>query len=105
MNLGHPSLRPPTGGRLGYTRRRPAEDPSHGHPAAGHGAGGGGLLLESHPRLTVIGEASNRMEALAVATREQPDVILLDADSGVEISLEILPELFAAVRPKLAWSR
>jgi two-component system nitrate/nitrite response regulator NarL len=55
------------------------------------------LLLESHSRLTVIGEASNRMEALAVATREQPDVILLDADSGVEISLEILPELFAAV--------
>jgi len=55
------------------------------------------LLLESHPRLTVIGEASNRGEALAVVTRERPDVILLDADPGFETSLEILTELLSAV--------
>jgi DNA-binding NarL/FixJ family response regulator len=55
------------------------------------------LLLESHPRLTVTGEASNRLEALAVATREQPDVILLDLDPGDEISLDLLPELLAVV--------
>jgi DNA-binding NarL/FixJ family response regulator len=55
------------------------------------------LLLESHPRLTVIGEASNQKEALAVVTHEQPDVVLLDIEPGVEPSLAILSDLLAAV--------
>jgi len=54
------------------------------------------LLLESHPGLTVIGEASDRIEALGVATCEQPDVILLDLDPGGETSLDLLPELLTA---------
>jgi DNA-binding NarL/FixJ family response regulator len=45
----------------------------------------------------VIGEASNRTEALAVVTREQPDVVLLDIEPGVETSLALLSELLAAV--------
>jgi DNA-binding NarL/FixJ family response regulator len=51
------------------------------------------LLLESHPGLAVVGEASEGAEALALATREQPDVVLLDLDSGGETALDLIPEL------------
>ena len=54
------------------------------------------MLIESRSGLKVVGEASNRTEALTVAAREQPDIILLDLDlSGVN-SLDFLPELFTA---------
>jgi DNA-binding NarL/FixJ family response regulator len=53
------------------------------------------LLVESHPGLQIIGEAKNRSEALASATIEQPDVIVLDLDLGEENALDFLPELLA----------
>ncbi len=53
-------------------------------------------LIEQRPGLTVIGEAANRADALAIAAREQPDIILLDLDLGGENSLDFLPELFTA---------
>jgi len=40
------------------------------------------MLLESEPGLTVVGEATTIAEALALATREQPALILLDLDLG-----------------------
>jgi DNA-binding NarL/FixJ family response regulator len=36
------------------------------------------MLLESQAGISVVGEAANHTDALAIATREQPDIILLD---------------------------
>jgi len=51
------------------------------------------LLIESRPDLMVVGEAANSTDALALAAREQPDVILLDLDLGAENGLDLLPGL------------
>src|SRR5687768_17404531 len=53
------------------------------------------LLLESEPGLKVVGEASNREEALTVAAREKPDLILLDLQLAQDNSLHFLPDLLA----------
>jgi two-component system nitrate/nitrite response regulator NarL len=54
------------------------------------------LLIESGPGFAVVGEADNRDGAVAVVTREQPDVILLDLDLDGQSSLEFFPELASA---------
>jgi len=54
------------------------------------------MLIESQPGFTVIGEAAERNGALALATREQPDIILLDLDLGDSSGLDLLPELRTA---------
>jgi len=54
------------------------------------------LLIESQPGITVVGEASNGAEALAVVARTQPDVIVLDLDLGEESGLDCFPDLRAA---------
>src|SRR5919108_191867 len=51
------------------------------------------MLLESQPGLTVVGEVSHPEEALAIALREHPDVILLDLDLGDANGLDMLPQL------------
>jgi DNA-binding NarL/FixJ family response regulator len=51
------------------------------------------LLIEYCSEMLVVGEAGNRAEALAVAAREQPQIILLDLDLHGESSLDFLPEL------------
>ncbi|MDQ4079086.1 MAG: response regulator transcription factor [Chloroflexota bacterium] len=48
-------------------------------------------LLESRPRLTVVGEAKNNQEGLATVVQHQPDVILLDGADANGINL--VPEL------------
>jgi DNA-binding NarL/FixJ family response regulator len=48
--------------------------------------------------MKVVGMAGNRAEALDIATREKPDVILLDLDLGGEDSLTFLPELREAAK-------
>jgi DNA-binding NarL/FixJ family response regulator len=53
------------------------------------------LLLESQNGLSVLGEASNCPDAVALAAREQPDIILLDLDLGDVHGLDCLPELLA----------
>jgi len=54
------------------------------------------MLLESQPGMVVIGEASCRASALAMAAREQPDLILFDLDLGGEMALDCIPDLLAA---------
>ena len=54
------------------------------------------LLIETHARMNVVGEAGNRAEALAVARREQPDIILLDLVLGEEDGLDLIEEICAA---------
>jgi DNA-binding NarL/FixJ family response regulator len=50
-------------------------------------------LVESRPALTVVGDAGNSADALTLATREKPDVIVLDLDLGTESGLDLLPQL------------
>jgi two-component system, NarL family, nitrate/nitrite response regulator NarL len=54
------------------------------------------MLLESHPELEVVGEAYCRADALAMTTREQPDLIVLDLDLGGDMALDCIPDLLAA---------
>jgi two-component system, NarL family, nitrate/nitrite response regulator NarL len=54
------------------------------------------MFLESEPGVTVVGEASGPEEALAVAIREQPNIILLEIDLGDANGLDLLPQLHAA---------
>ena len=54
------------------------------------------LLLTRQPGFEVVGEASNRLEALQLLKREQPDVTLLSIDSNYGSSLDFLPDLFGA---------
>jgi DNA-binding NarL/FixJ family response regulator len=54
------------------------------------------MLLESQPELTVVGEAANRAEALEIASREQPDIVVLELDAATHNGLDIILELHAA---------
>lgn len=55
------------------------------------------ILIENYEGMKVVGEAGNRVDALAVAAREQPNIVLLDLDLGVESGLTFLRELLTAV--------
>src|SRR5688500_4320177 len=50
-------------------------------------------IIEGHERMRVVGEASDHASALAVATDQQPDIILLDLDLGNENGFDLLPEV------------
>lgn len=51
-------------------------------------------LIESEKsKMEVVGQARNRAEALSLAQKARPDVILLDLDLGRESSLDFLPDL------------
>ena len=56
------------------------------------------MLLESQPGITVVGEAATCADALELATRAQPDVIVLDLDLGGENAVESIPALLQAAR-------
>jgi two-component system nitrate/nitrite response regulator NarL len=56
------------------------------------------IALDRHPHLSVVGEAGNRADALAIVASERPDIILLDLDLGGASSLDFLPELLAAAK-------
>lgn len=51
------------------------------------------MLIDQNPAMKVVGLAGNRLEALAMAAREQPNLIVLDIMLGDEDGLTILPEL------------
>ncbi len=53
------------------------------------------LLIENQQGLTVVGEASGRPDALEVAEREQPDIILLDLTLPGTDGIDLIPELLA----------
>jgi two-component system nitrate/nitrite response regulator NarL len=56
------------------------------------------LLIESRPSLKVMGEAGNRADALNIASREQPDVIVLDLNLGNDNGLSLLPDLLGVAK-------
>ena len=50
-------------------------------------------LIESRGGMTVVGDAGNRADALALAAREKPDIIVLDLDLGKDSGLSLIPDL------------
>jgi len=48
--------------------------------------------------MTLVGEAANRQDGLALAASEQPDIILLDLDLGDDSGIDIIPELLELSR-------
>jgi DNA-binding NarL/FixJ family response regulator len=54
-------------------------------------------LISTRADMQVIGDAGTGEAAIALARREQPDVIVLDLDLGLESGLSLLPELLEAV--------
>lgn len=57
------------------------------------------LIIQKDPTLQIIGEASNRSEALALTQQKQPDVVLLDLDLGSENGLDFIPSLLDHAPP------
>lgn len=51
------------------------------------------LLIENEPDMAVVGEARTSAEALAIAARAQPDVVVLDLDLGGEDAVDSLGAL------------
>jgi DNA-binding NarL/FixJ family response regulator len=51
------------------------------------------MLIENHRGMVVVGEAGTRNDALSIAAREKPTIILLDLDMGKESGLDFLREL------------
>jgi two-component system, NarL family, nitrate/nitrite response regulator NarL len=51
------------------------------------------MLIENHPGMLVVAMASNRGEALERASKDSPNLILLDLDLGGESALSFLPQL------------
>src|SRR5262249_1969252 len=52
-------------------------------------------LIQTQDSLKVVGEASNRKEALEIAEREKPDIILLDIELGSESGLDFIADLLS----------
>src|ERR1044071_813255 len=51
------------------------------------------MLIENHPGMTVVAMASNRAEAMELAARDSPNLILLDLDLHGESALTFLAQL------------
>jgi DNA-binding NarL/FixJ family response regulator len=56
------------------------------------------ILIENQPGMKVVGEAGTRIEALALTASQQPDLILLDLDLGVDSGVDFIPELLATAQ-------
>ena len=54
------------------------------------------MLIDNHEGMIVVGEAGTRIDALAITSHEQPDIILLDLDIGGESGLDFLRELLGS---------
>ena len=55
-------------------------------------------LIGSRPGMTIVGDAGGGSSALQIASRMQPDVIVLDLDLGEGSGLTLIPELLKAVK-------
>ena len=61
--------------------------------------GGFRAILESRPDLEVVGEAENGVEAVALADRRRPDVILMDIRMPIVDGVEATRQLVAKGTP------
>jgi two-component system nitrate/nitrite response regulator NarL len=53
------------------------------------------MLIEKQPGMVVVGEASCKAEAITIAARELPEIIVLDLCLGEESGVDMIPELIA----------
>jgi len=51
------------------------------------------VLIDKQNRMKVVGEAKNKAEALAVAAKERPEIIVLDLCLGEENGADFIPDL------------
>jgi len=56
------------------------------------------VLIENQQGLKVVGEAAGRADALELAEREQPDIILLDLSLPGTDGIDLIPELQAVAK-------
>jgi DNA-binding NarL/FixJ family response regulator len=56
------------------------------------------MMLDSNPELVVISETGNLADALTLAARDHPDIILLDLETASDTSFDFLPDLINAAR-------
>jgi two-component system, NarL family, nitrate/nitrite response regulator NarL len=54
------------------------------------------ILIEGHEGMTAVGEAGSRKEAVEIAAKERPDIILLDLELDGESGLDLIPGLLEA---------
>jgi DNA-binding NarL/FixJ family response regulator len=50
-------------------------------------------FIDKHPHMKIVGEACTPADALKIATREKPEIIILDLCLGTENGADIIPEL------------
>jgi two-component system nitrate/nitrite response regulator NarL len=50
-------------------------------------------LIEKQPHMKIVGEACNRSDALKIASREQPEIVILDLCLGDENGADLIPEV------------
>jgi two-component system nitrate/nitrite response regulator NarL len=55
------------------------------------------LLIESKPGMSVVGQAGAMKQALEIAARTKPNIILLELNLG-DSTIEFIPELLAAAK-------
>jgi DNA-binding NarL/FixJ family response regulator len=55
-----------------------------------------GVILESYPNLSVVGEAANGMEAISMAANLEPDVIIMDINMPKMHGIEATKQIKAA---------
>lgn len=53
------------------------------------------LIESERPRMEVVGKATNSLEAIELARKHLPDVILLDMDLAGESGVDVIPELIS----------
>lgn len=51
------------------------------------------MIIESQPEMEIVGEAGNSSEAMAIAAKENPDIILLDLDLGDSSGADLIDDL------------
>ncbi len=56
------------------------------------------LLLEKQSSFCIVGEATNPADAIDIAGREQPDIIVLEPNFGAQPSLDLIPSLLQVAR-------
>ena len=54
------------------------------------------MIIQSREGMTIVGEAGNRDDALALAASEHPEIILLDLDLGGDSGMALIADLIAA---------
>ena len=59
------------------------------------------MLLDDEPDFVVVAEGGNGREAIQLAERLQPDLVVMDNDMPVMTGLEALPHVLAAANTRV----